>query len=150
MIYHASVPADDPEHVARVIAELWRGTYHPFVIPGTFIVLANDEWGTELEIGPHGTELIPADSEVGFQRNQAASPFNQVHINMSTVLDYEEVLSIAAREGWIARVCDRGGFFKLVEFWLENKFMLELMNTSESARYQSIMHAEFWRRMPLP
>jgi hypothetical protein len=150
MIYHASIPADDPERVARVIAELWRGTYHPFIAPGTFIALANDEWGTELEIGARGMELIPAQGEVGFRRNPDASPFNQVHINMSTVLSYEDVLSIAAREGWMAQVCDRGGFFKLVEFWIENKFMLELMSATESMRYRSIMNAQFWRRMPAP
>jgi len=65
MIYHASIPADDPERVARVIAELRRGTSHPFIAPGTYIVLAHDERGTEPEIGPRGTELIPADGEVG-------------------------------------------------------------------------------------
>ena len=148
MIYHASVPADDPERVARVIAELWGGTYHPFIAPGTFLVLANDDRGTELEIAPRGTVLFPADNEVGFQRNPAASPFSEVHINLATVLSYEEALSVAAREGWIARVCDRGGFFKLVEFWLENKFMLELMSPMESERYRGIMHAEFWRKIP--
>ena len=150
MIYHASVPADDCERVARVIAELWRGTYHPFIAPGTFIVLANDSHGTELEVAPRGTELIPAENEVGFQRNPIASPFSEVHINMATALSYDEVLAIAAREGWTARVCDRGGFFKLVEFWLENKFMLELMSAAESARYRSMMNPDFWRRMPPP
>jgi hypothetical protein len=57
-------------------------------------------------------------------------------------------LVIAAREGWIARVCDRGGVFTLVESWLENKFMLELMSASEWARYRKVMNAEFWRNMP--
>lgn len=147
MIYHASVPADDPERVARVIAELWGGTYHPFIAPGTFIVLANDAWGTELEIGPRGMELIPAKGEVGFRPNPAASPFNQVHINMSTALKYEQVLAIGVREGWMAQVCDRGGKFKLVEFWLENKFMIELMSEAEAARYKSIMNPDFWRNL---
>jgi hypothetical protein len=32
MIIHASIPADDPERVARIIAELWRGTYAPFIV----------------------------------------------------------------------------------------------------------------------
>jgi hypothetical protein len=73
-----------------------------------------------------------------------------VHINTSTGLSYDEVLAVAAREGWTARVCDRGGAFKLVEFWLENKFMLELMSATESARYRSIMNAEFWRKMSPP
>ncbi len=150
MIHHASIPADDPERVARVIAELWRGTYHPFIAPCTFVVLADDAHGTELEVAPRGIELIPAEAEVGFQRNPIASPFSEVHINMATALSYDEVLAIASREGWIARVCDRGGFFKLVEFWLENKFMLELMSAAESARYRSIMNADFWRKLPPP
>ena len=33
--------------------------------------------------------------------------------------------------------CDRGGVFKLIEFWLENKFMLEVMNDHEWARYKA-------------
>jgi hypothetical protein len=146
MIYHASIPADDSERVARVVAELWGGSYHPFIAPGTFIVLANDQWGTELEIGPRGVELVPSPGEVGFQPNPGLSQFSQVHLNMSTVLSYEKTLAIVTREGWTARVCDRGGFFKLVEFWLENKFMLELMNEDEAMRYRSIMHADFWRK----
>ena len=150
MIYHASIPADDPERVARIIAELWRGTYHPFIAPGTFTVLANDEWGTALEIGPRGIALIPAVGEVGFQRNPDASPYNAVHINMGTVLSYESVLSIAAREGWTAQICDRGGLFKLVEFWLENRFMVELMSAAEFMRYQSIMNSTFWSNLPSP
>lgn len=89
MIFHVSIPADDPERVAGVIAELWRGTYHPFIAPNTL-------------------------------------KYSQVHINMQTALIYAEVLALARREGWTARICDRGGLFELVEYWLEDKFMLEL------------------------
>jgi hypothetical protein len=150
MIFHASIPADDPERVAKVVAELWRGTYHPFIAPGTYVVLANDELGTELEVGPRGVELIPSAGEVGFQPSPSPRLYSEVHINMSTVLTYQEVLTIASREGWVARICDRGGFFTLVEFWLENKFMLELMNDNEAARYRSIMNANFWTKGPPP
>jgi hypothetical protein len=54
---------------------------------------------------------------------------------------------IAKREGWLARNCDRGGVFNVIEFWLENKFMLELMTDHELKRYQSIMNPAFWRGM---
>jgi hypothetical protein len=46
MIIHASIPADDPERAARVIAELWRGSHAPFpIVPGVFIARADDERG---------------------------------------------------------------------------------------------------------
>ena len=59
----------------------------------------------------------------------------------------DEVLAIAKREGWTARVCDRGGIFKVIEFFLENKFMLELMTKEELQRYQSFMKPENLRMM---
>jgi hypothetical protein len=60
MITHASVPADEPERVARVIAELWHGNYFPFpVLPGVFTARANDERGTQVEVGPRGTRATP-------------------------------------------------------------------------------------------
>ncbi len=58
-----------------------------------------------------------------------------MHLNVATPLSADEALAIAEREGWTARVCDRGGKFNVIEFWLENKFMLELMTTDEFKRY---------------
>jgi glutathione S-transferase len=51
MIIHASIPADDPERVARVVAELWRGSSAPFpVVPGVFVARAEDERGSQIEV----------------------------------------------------------------------------------------------------
>jgi hypothetical protein len=62
-----------------------------------------------------------------------------VHLNIATPLSMDEALAIAKREGWTARVCDRGPVYKVIEFWLENKFMLELMTEAESKRYRGFM-----------
>jgi hypothetical protein len=99
VIFHASIPADEPERVARVIAELWRGTYRPFIAPNTVIVLAGDEYGTELEIGPRGGELYPAESAAGFRDSATVAHFNAVHINMSTVLTYDEAFGYCRAGG---------------------------------------------------
>jgi hypothetical protein len=139
MIIHASVPADNTERVARVIAELWRCEYFPFLIPQHFVVLAGDERGSLIEVGPRGKQIAPGETTMSFQLNPSPSPYGEVHLNIATPLAADEVLSIAGREGWTARVCDRGGVFKVIEFWLENKFMLEVMTERESQRYRSFM-----------
>ncbi|HEY6454634.1 MAG TPA: hypothetical protein VIY90_05060 [Steroidobacteraceae bacterium] len=141
MIIHASIPADDPQRVARVIAELWRGTYAPFpIVPGVFTARAGDERGTQIEVGPRGREAIPGEKQLGMQVNPAPSPYSEVHLNIFSPLSEAEIFAIAKREGWKALPCDRGGVFKLIEFWLENKFMLEVMNEHEWARYKTWDH----------
>jgi len=86
-----------------------------------------------------------APEHVSFQSNPNPSPYNEVHLNIATALSADEVSAVAAREGWIARVCDRGGAFKVIEFWLENKFMLELMTDEELERYRRTVTPAFWR-----
>ncbi len=146
MIIHASIPADDPERVARVIAELWRGESFPF-FAGTFMAMAGDDRGTQIEVAPRGNEIVPAENMMAFQVNNSPSPHTEVHLNVQTPLSVDEALVIAKREGWTARVCDRGGAFKVLEFWLENKFMLELMTEAETKRYRSIMSPAKLRAM---
>jgi hypothetical protein len=146
VIIHASIPADDPERVARVIAELWRGESFPF-FAGTFIAMAGDDRGSQIEVAKRGKEIVPAETEMAFQVNNSPSAHTEVHLNVQTPLSVDEALAIAKREGWTARVCDRGGSFKVVEFWLENKFMLELMTEAETKRYRSIMIPGKFRAM---
>ena len=52
MIHHVSIPARDPEHVARVLGELFGGYVGPFIgpIPGSWVAYADDGHGTGFEI----------------------------------------------------------------------------------------------------
>jgi hypothetical protein len=144
MIYHASIPADEPERVARVIAELWCGEQFPFVFRGSFIVFADDERGSQIEVWPRGLEQTPGPKEVSIKTNAAPSPNSETHILVATPLSEGEVLAIGKREGWTARICHRGGN-KLIEFWLENKFLLELMTKVDAEQYQRHTTIEGWR-----
>src|SRR5277367_401964 len=85
MLIHASIPADEPERVARVIAELWRGTCAPFPpVPGVFIARADDERGTQVEVGPRGRVGAPGPEAVELRDNPAKSDYSEVHLNIAS------------------------------------------------------------------
>ena len=44
------------------------------------------------------------------------------------------MLAIAAREGWRALVLPRGGF-DVIEFWIDNTVMVELLTPAMAADY---------------
>jgi hypothetical protein len=135
-LLHASIPADEPQRVARVLAELWRGEVLPFPpFPQAFVVLAGDERRTVLDVYPRGHEHVPAPGEYAVRANPAPSPHSEVHLALGTVLAEEDVLALARREGWLAQRSDRGGLFAVVEFWVENKFLLEVLSAAEQRRY---------------
>lgn len=135
MIHHLSLPARDPLHVARVLAELFGGEVSRFgPYRDSYIAWMGDEHGSAVEVFPLGTELLPGDaqSQAGFRHNAAASPFTTTHATVSVDRSTDDILAIARREGWRALELSRGSF-RVIEFWIENSVMLEL-TTPEMAR----------------
>ena len=57
----------------------------------------------------------------------------------ATPLAEEDVLAIAKREGWHAAKCDRGECFHVIEIWVENRFLLEVLTQEMQAEYQAFM-----------
>ncbi len=142
MIHHISIAARDPRRVASVIAEIWGGVsmeFPPF--PGAYIVMPGDEHGTAIEIGPLGLELVPgADGqEVQTKRAETVTPFTATHAALSVPVSEARIKQIAAREGWRAETFDRGPAFRLVELWIENRLLLELLPPEMAARYLDFM-----------
>jgi hypothetical protein len=148
MLFHASIPADEPERVARIIAELWRGQVLPFPpFPGAFMAWSGDDRRTVIDVYPRGREHVPAPREFGVRTNPAPSTHSESHLALGVVLAAAEVLAIAKRERWLAQVSNRGGLFNVVEFWLENKFLLELLPAPEQRRYIDNMTIENLRTL---
>lgn len=136
MLFHASIPADDPERVARAIAELWQGEVLPFPPhPSALMVWSGDDRRTILEIFPRGLEHVPAPGGFALRARPDPSSHSEVHLAMATRLSEEKVLAIADRERWLGQRSDRGGLFTVVELWVENKFLLELLCEAEQKRY---------------
>ena len=49
------------------------------------------------------------------------------HIAVSTPLSLDEIYAIAKRENWRAAYSSRREKFRLVEFWMENRILVELI-----------------------
>ena len=67
--------------------------------------------------------------------------FAAVHGAMATPLDQDEVLAIAAREGWPAKYRKRGGMFGVIELWIEGRQMMEILTPDMQAEYLAAMGA---------
>ena len=69
MIHHISIPAQNPAHVASVIAELFNSSYcAPFPShEGSYVALAGDEYGTVIEVYPWGTLMTPGEDNKPIQ-----------------------------------------------------------------------------------
>jgi hypothetical protein len=159
MINHISIAANDPQRVANVLAEIWDGMVFPFPpAPNSYFVLANDGRGTAVEVTPAGTVLVPGEGlpdetdlnasteeyEAKFVQSELKPIYVATHLYINTQKSIEEVREIAKREGWRVLVANRdGGLFQLIEVWVENQFMLEVMTPEQTARYVEIANPEF-------
>ncbi len=99
---------------------------------------AGDDRGTQIEVYQRGAENIPNAGSVGMGLNPSQPSYSPTHFAVATPLSEEQIYAIGKREGWITRKCDRGGVFNVIEFWLENKFMLELLTEAEQIRYKAL------------
>jgi hypothetical protein len=134
MIHHLSIAVREPERVARALADLLGGDVTPFgPLPGSFIAWARDESGTAVDCMPLGTEFHPGegDEEARFAAAEHPSPYGATHAAVSVERTEDEIRAVAEREGWRAVRCSRGPF-DVVEVWVENAVLLELM-TAEMA-----------------
>ena len=90
------------------------------------------------------TNTLTEEYEAKFVQCDFAPPFVATHLNINTNLNEAEVKAIAKREGWRVLTCNRGeGLFQLIELWIEDRFMLEVMTPEQTARYVEILSPEF-------
>ena len=138
--------------------------------PGGFVVFADDGRGTMVEVIPADVHLVPGmglPSEEGFTRDTITddfeatfvpgnerSLFGSVHLNINSPLDEESIKSIAKREGWRCFTANRGrGLFQLIEFWIEDRFMLEVNTPEMTEIYVNTVNPTNWANFletPLP
>lgn len=145
MIHHISFSARNPLHVAEVLAEIWHAKVAPFPPhPGSYVVCPGDEYGTMIEIYPLGTELVPGNDneQVEFFQNVLPSQFIATHAAISVPMNQEEIEQIGIREGWRVLRCNRDSFFDVIEFWVENTLMIELLPPTLTCQYLKFMQPE--------
>ncbi len=132
MIYRVSIPALNPERVAKVLAELSDGQARPFrsSLPGSFIVTANQfaiEVYADDPKAAKRSPLTPSASDL-----RVGDPL--LDFPLPVVATHAEIEKVAAREGW--RVQFLGGIapgvaerYLLVELWVENRVLARLRSS---------------------
>ncbi len=159
MINHISIAVNEPERVANFLAKIWDGMVFPFPpAPGSFFVIANDGKGSAVEVTPAGTVLVPGEGlpdendlsasteefEAKFVKSEIVPRYVATHLNISTKKTIEELRELAKAEDWRVLVANRAeGLFQLVEVWVENTFMLEVMTAEQTERYVEITDPKF-------
>ena len=137
MIHHLSIAARDPKHSAEVVAEIMGGKAVPFPPnPGSFFALQLDDHGSGVEVYPAGTELQPAGKEGGsfVKKPREGRGFGATHFALSVATDADKVKQIAERAGWHCVTCNRGPFH-VIEVWVENDTMVEVLPPDFAAEY---------------
>ena len=132
MIFHATIAADEPQRVAAVIAELWDGgaTPHPANGPDCWVARA-------------AQGIIEVRPRTGTSDDTVAS------IALATPLSSYQVCHIARCQEWDVRHGKRGDGFAVIELWLENRLMIEVLTPPMQRAYRHMLDSDAWRAEPL-
>lgn len=159
MIAHFSLPAREPERTARAFAQIIDGIAMPFpVVPGAWVAIARDGSGVGVEVLPersahnkgkgdrdparsaNGPEVMPW--EVQIRPDGAPQDASGFHVAITSDLSAEAIIELGREHGWRAVSCDRGGVFDLVELWIDNRFLVEVLPPEGTARYRAFYKPE--------
>ena len=119
MIHHISIDARDPLRVAGVLAEIWNGKVYKFLIPGSYLVMPFDNYGSHIVIFKSGDVWVPgADVESAQVFQTTPTDFVSAHVAISVPIDHQQIEQIGQREGWrvLTRKQGDGIPFSAVEF----------------------------------
>mgnify|MGYP000911120800 CR=1 FL=1 len=109
MILHASVPADEPERVARVIAELWNGEAVPFPpVERTWMAIAHDGRGCEIEVSPRDLAFLPGPAEIACAAQPETPRHSSSHLLVAPPLVRQRRRAASGARSGRARAGRRG------------------------------------------
>lgn len=160
MIAHFSIPSRTPKETALFFASVIDGLVYDFgpVVPGAAIAVAKDGSGVAVEVYPVDVAHHPGKGEIdpsAQPEGPSAAPWeDQIHVDhvqsrpsgfhiaMGTKLAESKVIELAKANGWRAIACERAGVFGVVEVWVDNNFLVEVLVPAQAARYQKFMNVE--------
>lgn len=148
MIFHLSIDAHDPQRVATALARIWGSECYPFppVGEGSWMVIADDGRGSAVEVYPRGVALTPGEGDADAQGLMGeGSAYVPTHFAVATPWTEARVHEIAAAEGWRSCTQSRGGMFRVIEVWLENRVLVEVLTDEMQAEYLAAVTPANWQ-----
>ena len=134
-IFHTSIAVNEPKLVAEALAKLVDGPSFDFLHPGCYFVMLGEP-GALIELYCKNLELQPGDQdeEVRFVENPTPQPHVGAHTAIRVAASPERVFEIAEEYGWKAEV-HRRKVFRVIEFWIENEYLLEVFPPEFAKEY---------------
>ena len=118
---------------------------------------SGDQHGSMIEVYPERATLdIPnKDDQVVFGTNNTPPHTWPFHVLLSVPVEADEVERIGQREGWRAKTFGRGmqgkaPFFHVIEFWLENRLMIEIATPKMVREYKRFLKSSQVSQMSDP
>ncbi len=145
MIHHISIDARDPFRVASVLAEIQNGKVYQFLVPGSYLTIPFDNYGTHIVVFKQGDVWTPGTNLESAKVNQTAPPdFMSVHVAISVPKTPQQVEQIGQREGWrvLIRKQGDGNPFSAIEFWVENRILFEFFSPEFAPQYLQTMQPD--------
>ena len=137
MIHHVSIDADEPKRAAGVLAQLMGGhVLADLPFEDAYMAVAADEHGTLIEVWQRGTvsSLVNSRAPGTIATTEEHPQFTPFHVAISVSLDEEGVRDVAGQAGWaVAR--RKGGPFDVMEVWVENRLLVEVLTPEMAADY---------------
>lgn len=134
-IFHTSIPVRDPKRVAEALEKLFQGGMFNFLHPGCYFVTLGEP-GALIELYRKEMELRPGDpgEECRFTDHPSPAPYTGSHTAVRVSVNTDRVMEIAAEYGWKAEV-HRRKVFRVIEFWIENEYLLEVFPPDFASEY---------------
>jgi len=134
-IFHTSIPVQDPKRAAQAITELVQGATYDFLHPGCYFVTFGEP-GSLIELYRKEIELRPGEPGKPCELLDSDSPgtFTGSHTAIRVSASADEVLEIARAYGWRAEI-HRRRVFRVIEFWIENEYLLEVFPPAFASEY---------------
>lgn len=148
MIHHISFSVNKPQHAAATLALFWKTKALPFpMYEDSFVVFFGERTGSCIELYPAGTRLEPSSPELPGIKSDGTQNGGSFHAAISVPLETEEIMQICQDAGWFCQTGPRGGLFSVVEVWVENHTLLELLTPEMTADYQANISMARWQEL---
>lgn len=145
MIVHISIDAHNSLRVSRVLAEILQGKVYKFLIPGSYLVMPFDKYGTHIVVFKKGDVWVPGtDTEPAQVRQTEPTNLVATHTAMAVPITQQQIEQIGQREGWRVLTRKQGETvpFSAIEFWVENRLLFEFFPPEFVPKYLQTMEAE--------
>lgn len=159
MLAHISFPAKNPHDTAKFFAAIIDGKAFDFpVVQGAAIAVGNDGSGTAIEVYPqemmhhpgegsadpdyisNSPQTMPWETQI-YAESQYGGP-STFHLALTTHLSETDVIAQANARGWRCLACERAGVFGVIEVWVDNIYLVEVLVAEQAARYKAFLTVE--------